>query len=144
MKVLTVSRNFLKGHPRAGQPTYFVKQILEGKKLHTIRANEKGAFKDGETISLRWWSGKPYRSSQVEFMQVRIGIQSVRIVYCSNGLRAFVDGKKIWAEDLVEADGLSRADFINWFFTPGKYGEFRGDIIHFTDFRYAKGGERGE
>lgn len=139
MKVLTVSRNFMQGHPRAGQPTHFVKAILEGRKLHTIRDNAKGYFRDGDMASLRWWSGKPYRSGQVEFKQVRLGIQPVRIVYCSNGVRAFVDGKKIWAEDLMAADGLDRSDFINWFFTPGKFEEFRGDILHFTNFRYAGG-----
>lgn len=141
MKVLTVSRRFLGKHPRAGQPTHFVKQILEGRKLHTIRENAKGYFKDGDEVSLRWWSGKPYRSAQVEFKQVCIGIQPVRIVYCSNGMRAFVEDKKIWAEDLIAADGLTRADFVNWFFVPGKFGEFRGDILHFTKFRYAKGNQ---
>lgn len=139
MKVLMVSRFFMKGHPREGENTHFHIRIQGGKKIHTIRANAKGYFKAGDQVSLRVWAGAPYRSKQVEFTQCTIGIEPVRIVYATNGLRAFVGQDPIWAEDLVRNDGLNMRDFVRWFFTPGRFEEFRGDIIHFTDFRYAKG-----
>lgn len=92
MKVLTCSRFFPKGHPKAGQPTHFVEKIeacladtIPGWEMsktfalhdwepyynctmpkgHTIRAGNR--FKVGDMASLRVWSDKPYRSKQVEF-----------------------------------------------------------------------------
>jgi hypothetical protein len=99
MKVLTCSRFFPKGHPKAGQETFFVEQVLnlilprlvnlndikpevrpyvndffiidgERQKHHTIRAGNR--FKPGDMVSLRVWSDKPYRSKQVEFAQVEV------------------------------------------------------------------------
>lgn len=90
MPVLTFSRHFPKGHPRAGQPTYFVEKILnslgiktasellpgvhdiindflmldsEYVKHHTIRAGHR--WKVGDKFSPRVWSGKPYQSKQI-------------------------------------------------------------------------------
>lgn len=100
MKVLICSRHFPKWHPKAGQPTYFVEQILSSilprplsvglhefpaaargyindfmvidglQKNHTIRPGSR--FKVGEMVSLRIWSDKPYRSKQIEFAQVEV------------------------------------------------------------------------
>lgn len=100
MKVLTFSRFFPKGHPKAGKPTYFVEKIWKqlGKagvntdewinkyvsemkcdlgswydaisKYHTIRVGNR--WKAGDIASLRVWSGAPYRSKQIEFAQVEI------------------------------------------------------------------------
>lgn len=50
----------------------FVPAILSGAKPHTIRAGLATRFKRGEVVSLRYWSGKPYRSKQVEFARVEI------------------------------------------------------------------------
>jgi hypothetical protein len=85
MKVITFSRFFPKGHPKEGQPTYFVEKIWAGladatdrmqgnvdmdwheyyngvPKWHTIRAGNR--WKVGDFFSPRFWSGKPYRSKQ--------------------------------------------------------------------------------
>lgn len=100
MKVLTFSRQFLQGHPKAGQPTFFVDKICttlrstgfislenvalyakyeavigpisskQGGKHHTIRPGKR--WKVGEMASLRVWSGKPYNSHQVEFARTRL------------------------------------------------------------------------
>lgn len=97
MKVLTFSRYFPKGHPRQGEPTFFMEKILsslgvtmktlpahlssivndfqmlcapEETKHTTIRAGER--FKPGDMVSLRVWSDKPYRSKQIEFAQVEV------------------------------------------------------------------------
>lgn len=89
-KVRTLSRTFMKGHPRAGEPTFFVEKFLlsrmsmgitikelkkydslvspEAKaklpKHHTIRMGRH--FKANDELTLAVWSGKPYRSKQVK------------------------------------------------------------------------------
>jgi len=89
-KVLILSREFPKYHPRAGEQTKFVEQFfnsiykqidLTGKngkpfaflpgfnefttetKHHTIRQGKR--WKVGDKFSPRVWSGKPYRSKQI-------------------------------------------------------------------------------
>lgn len=137
MKVLMISLGFPKGHRREGQLTGFVPKILDGTKLHTIRKNEKKHFVARDLVSLRHWTGRPYRSKQQEFATERIvSIEPVRIVYGSDGISAFVDGHRIDAADLVVNDGLNAPDFISWFFPDGRFGNFHGDILHFTDLRY--------
>jgi hypothetical protein len=97
MKVIIFSRFFPKGHPKAGQPTFFVEKIMAGladcqpgwkmndhftiynwheyynctwPKHHTIRAGNR--WKPGDMASLRVWSEKAYRSKQIEFAQVEV------------------------------------------------------------------------
>jgi hypothetical protein len=148
--VLTVSRTFPKTHKRAGQQTWFVEKINEaiipiseepimGKKIHTIRANyefwEKRAkqINDGEAIlSLRYWSGKPYNSKQVEFCQLtKIGLQ--KLDNPTNFFYAEIDGKKCNWEDVAKNDGLSFYDFCEWF--KGIQNSPMA-VIHFTEWRY--------
>lgn len=94
-KVITFSRYFPKGHPKEGQPTYFVEKFWKG--LETVGYSEplyffdelRGLgsvisgedynhawakkhtirngkrFKEGEEFSPRVWSGKPYTSPQI-------------------------------------------------------------------------------
>ena len=136
MKVLISSRHFPVSHRRAGEKTGFVEKILSGAKIHTIRANAKWYFRDGDMVSLRYWIKRPYCSPQEEFAQKQIGLEPVRIVFASNGINAFSGAERLDAMLLACADGLSMADFRDWFFPDGRFGEFRGDILHFTDFRY--------
>ena len=105
MKFIMCSRTFPAGHPRKGEPTYFVEKIwncfrmgfalpdsyrqwvdryipllkgdeylnstaVRGFKPHTIRPGSR--FKPGEIVSLRVWSGLPYRTKQIEFAQVEV------------------------------------------------------------------------
>ena len=69
--VITLSKKFLFGS-RKGEETHFKDKFLSGEKIHTIRANyplwEKRIkeVQEGKAIlSIREWSGKPYRSKQV-------------------------------------------------------------------------------
>jgi hypothetical protein len=139
--VIMVSERFPRYHPRAGEPTGFIVQDEDGQdklnpdKLHTIRENaklwEKRAKKinAGEArLSVRKWTGKPYRSKQKEILSLdKIGTEVINV-------------KSDRKEDLLilgkyfaSGDGLSEADFNSWF-------DFKLDevyvIIHFTDFRY--------
>jgi hypothetical protein len=155
--VLTVSRVFPKTHPRSGERTGFPSAIINalviGKtecKIHTIRGNyelwKKSADKinAGEAVlSIRYWSGVPYQSKQVEFMELgAIGIERVQILNTSEEMQIEVEEKECpWISEVAKNDGLSPEDFSNWFF-PKKiiknYDEcvFDGAIIHFTNFRY--------
>jgi hypothetical protein len=102
MKVLTCSRHFPKGHPKAGQPTWFVESILNsilrqsdgslslddimpaarpyvndfqliGGELYKHHTIRAGnRWKSGDMASLRIWSGMPYRSKQIEFAHVEV------------------------------------------------------------------------
>lgn len=164
MKVLTFSRFFPKSHPRAGDDTFFVEQILnsifprplsvgldefppaardyindfmviDGSRVkhHTIRAGAR--FSPGETISLRVWSDKPYRSKQIEFAQVEVKkVWKFEII--EDGY--FLDGKVLSYDQLKEVaknDGLEADDFECWFaYHPKKQGSyFTGQIISWSD-----------
>lgn len=137
--VITVSRTFPATHPRRGEATGFTQKITSQKKLHTIRANYslwKKRFQKIEAgeacLSLRYWSGKPYRSKQVEFLRLTredgIGIQKItmrreelpdRILY---GAQVLEEGQHIWTGDIrrpvdmyARNDGLTPEDFTAWF-----------------------------
>lgn len=148
--VLTVSRTFPKNHKRSGQNTWFKEKINEaimpisdepimGKKIHTVRGNyelwEKRArqINEGKAIlSVRYWSGKPYNSKQVEFLQLnKIGVQKLKDP--TNFVYAEIDGGICNWEDIAKNDGLSFDDFCEWF-------KIRQNkpmaVIHFTEFRY--------
>ena len=85
--VLTLSQQYQKGHPKDGLPTEFVEKLKSGTKLHTIRSNYELWAKRAEQInagkmelSIRVWSGKPYRSQQVEVARLtKLGVQRVQI-----------------------------------------------------------------
>lgn len=147
--VLLVSKKFLAGHPKRGKPTWFKEKLLCGAlyydaKLHTIRGNfqywdnivdEVNAGR--AVLSLRQWKGKPYKSKQEEFLQVKkLGIQLIEIK-ASKGLslpKIMVDGKMLQERTmfkLMANDGLSDEDFMNWFTE-----DFIGAIIHFSRLRY--------
>lgn len=140
--VLTVSNYFPSYHVKAGQPTGFVDAIYFGNKIHTIRANYELWRKRAEQInsgkailSLRYWSGKPYRSRQVEFMRLeKIGLEMLTTVdrFLNINCRPI---EKQTIIQLADNDGLSTSDFYIWF---SKYDLTTPlAIIHFTDFRYA-------
>lgn len=169
--VLTVSRHFPATHKRKGEPTNFVEKILENDsieitipnqapeflnfyrhnytpKLHTIRSNYQlwakriNEVQEGKAIlSLRFWSGKPYNSKQVEFAVLDkdsgCGIQDL-IFLNRNILDPIIainsDCLELDINDLYENDGLSFNDFKEWF---KKYDLSKPmAIIHFTRFRY--------
>lgn len=137
MKVLILSWKFPKSHARRDQLTEFLARYKRREKIHTIRENAKGYFKAGDAVSVRQWTGQAYRSKQLQIGTDKLGLEPVRIVNASNGLHAFVGGERIDVNELIRNDGLTQNDFREWFFPGGTFGEFRGDILHFTEFRYA-------
>lgn len=88
--VIILSEKFPTTHTRKGQETDFRRLFLNGNKIHTIRANfplwEKriAQIQKGEAVlSIRQWTGKPYRSKQVEIARLSyedgVGIQELRL-----------------------------------------------------------------
>lgn len=118
-KVLTFATVFPSSHPRAGQNTFFVEQILNGKKKHTIRSGQR--FKAGDKFSPRVWSGRPYRSKQFTICD-DLTIEEVYTIRMTNGhwhihldeyLPAYLSDKKL--SIIASNDGLELIDFQFWF-----------------------------
>lgn len=146
--VLTLSQYYQKGHPKEGQPTEFVEKLKAGVKLHTIRSNYELWARRAEQInagkmelSIRVWSGKPYRSQQVEVARLtKLGVQRVTILPMGAEHEPavkidecrFIDNG---AALLSKNDGLSYWDWHSWFLKGNPFG-FEGVILHFTDMRY--------
>lgn len=151
---ITLSRVFPATLPRAGELTEFETKLKAGKKIHTIRRNfdlwavnaekmQRGDF----YLSVRQWSGKPYRSKQREIHTIDkpIGVQRIQISYHHDFhankpylTARIIGGNDIDVVELAKNDGLSLSDFADWFFGKEPQGDmtFNGVIIHFTDFRY--------
>lgn len=139
--ILRVSKTFMANHPKAGEKTYFKELILTGSKIHTIRGNYQywkkiidQVNKGKAIISLRQWTGKPFRSKQEEFKQLShkdgVGIQ--KISKMSNYIEIDKRPKHCFLGTLAKNDGLGLYDFLEWF----RVKKFKGCIIHFTKFRY--------
>ena len=160
--VITLSKYFLANHKRAGEETHFKEKFLLGQgltdydtpslaKIHTIRANyplwEKRIreVQEGRAVlSIRQWTGKPYRSKQVEIAMLTakngVGVQKARIMPESNFLIAIDENydKYLCTADEIEKiaqnDGLSIEDWKEWF--RGYDLSKPMAIIHSTKFRY--------
>lgn len=157
--VITLSKTFMKGHPKEGELTHFRYQVEEAlnhpnagwKKIHTIRRNVplwKKRIKEIEAgeacLSIREWTGKPYRSKQVEIARLTkedgVGMQIIEghsvvmydtiSVYSMRGDFCSVRDAALLAEN----DGLSYDDWWEWFDDGEHYENLA--IIHFTKFRY--------
>ena len=153
--VITLSRHFLANHKRAGEETHFKEKFLLGQgltdydtpsmaKIHTIRANyplwEKRIkeVQDGHAVlSIRQWTGKPYRSKQIEIAMLTaengVGVQKLEFYNNTLGLChiGIVYQRKY---ELAHNDGLSFEDWEEWF--KGYDLSEPMAIIHFTKFRY--------
>lgn len=140
--VLIVSETFPKCHPRAGDHTGFCDKIFRKKKRHTIRKNAdlwKRRFekieRDEAYLSLRIWTGKPYRSKQKEILQLHkkdnIGIEIVQKT--QDGWYFKVDHAYADTHMIAKNDGLSIKDFSAWF---EDVDDEELALIYFTAMRY--------
>jgi hypothetical protein len=169
MKVLTVSRTFPKGHFREGELTFFVEKICRSvdlirgdvvhliesfmyancyPKYHTIRAGQR--WKIGDDISLRFWSGPPYRSKQVEFLKLKVvNIWNIQIFQNETEWDFFINGTKrgstAWKHNyheniidtLASNDGLRTSELLSWFKPKKIPFQFAGQIITWSkDINY--------
>lgn len=162
-RVITFSRYFPKGHPKAGEPTFFVEKIWTGladqwyvmddidfsgidfdfhlyyngqPKWHTIRSGNR--WKVGDKFSPRVWSGKPYASKQIVIApDIEIKkIWQVHINFKQTSPVLILDGTPTFfdrGKEIAKNDGLSLEDFIGWF----SKGEFHGQILSWSnDLKY--------
>lgn len=156
--VLMLSQVFPADHPRAGEPTNFEEKVLCGlgkssgfePKIHTMRSNYqywKDRFvlidKGDACLSIRKWSGKPYRSKTIEIARLTkedgIGLQkaSIRIdeiygvpeLFLENGMCT-----STWGGLIAKKDGLTSKDWCSWFRNYDLSKPIA--IIQFTKFRY--------
>lgn len=130
--VLIISQKFPKTHKKSGKATYFQINIKEKIKIHTIRKNcqlwekrIKEVEKGNAVLSVRVWTGLPYRSKQREIFQFTKN-DGVGIEKLDYGIGNY--------PDLAYNDGLLRQDFSDWFKDADKTKPLA--IIHFTPFRY--------
>lgn len=150
--VITLSKTFLKGHPKCGQETNFASKFAKGQlgyiskpnKIHTIRRNYDlwkkriQEVEEGKAIlSIRQWVDKPYRSKQEILANLTnkdgVGIQ---LLDCSS-ICPMIDGwllDDFQAERLAANDGLSLEYWEYWFDFGNESDKYA--IIHFTNFRY--------
>lgn len=145
--VITLSKVFLQGHPKAGKPTYFKERFMDGDKLHTIRLNKAywtpkiKEVQDGiAQLSVRQWSEKPFRSNQeilknltaddgVGFQDCIIDTEHELVLMERKTQKGLFDYDVL--PNVEENDSLSFFDFWTWF-----KEDTNAIIIHFTDFRY--------
>lgn len=159
--VITLSKKYPAYHAMAGCSTRFRDRITKGigmpipggfadiywdslaAKIHTIRDNyplwEKRIMEveRGEAcLSLREWSGRPYRSPQVEIACLTrddgVGLQKLEFNGRLSSLT--VDDKDVDLKTLAVNDGLSFDNWREWFKSYDLTQPMA--IIHFTKFRY--------
>jgi hypothetical protein len=145
--VVLLSKTFFPDHPRSLEETQFDKKVMAGLKIHTCRKNYEYWAKKiarlkevGGVLSIRQWSGKPYRSSQETIVDIPaefVGVQ--KLTFERNAkwppvIDSFVDGRYVSPLQLANNDGLSMKDFEAWF--KGYDLSEPLAIIHFTNFRY--------
>jgi len=153
--VLILSKKFPGDHKKAGKPTRFFELISVAQKIHTIRANYdfwenriNEINKGNAILSVRSWTGRPYKSKQKEHFKLgkgEVGIEG--LVFRNDNILEPIATKKnidfsnvkssiqeILLYNLAKNDGLLTPDFKEWF----KNYDLSGDmaIIHFTNFRY--------
>ena len=142
--VLTISTTFPQTHKRKGEFTCFVESIVLNEKIHTIRSNyelwEKriANINAGKALlSLRIWTGKPYRSKQSEIRKYySVGIEHLELTQ-AHFIPIIVNGNRYvepYLYKLAKNDGLSTDDFTEWFKNYDRIKPMA--IIHFTNFKY--------
>lgn len=91
----------------------FASAIVSGEKQNTIRLPRKRPIRAGDVVSLRTWTGLPYRSKQRTLGTARVeGVEPIRI----DAYGILVAGEKVNAETLAKGDGFSSfGEMLDWF-----------------------------
>ena len=160
--VVTLTKEFFKGHPRAGQSTLFARMVREGVKIHTCRDNAEYWTKKiemlksaGGTLCIREWSGKPYRSPQDTIAEIpaeTVHVSHLKLTRLTfdgptketryHSYSAMVNGKNVRVLEIANNDGfVNERDFVAFLdplFDKYKVSTIHLAIIHFTDYKYTK------
>jgi len=113
----------------------FAGMVADGRKCQTVRPVPKRMPQPGDTISLRCWEGKPYRSKQKVLREAvitevqRIDIDDRGFVWLDDFRIKFLSD---W-EKFTAADGFPKPeDFIEWF--RQQHGlPFTGIVLHWEN-----------
>lgn len=125
----------------------FVELLLSGKKKTTIRRGDMaGAAKRwplGCPVSLRFWSGTPYHSPQVEFAQAEVcGVDFVRLNIPTRGF--YFNGRPIISDRFLDLhaqlDGFRNfAELVVWFEQNHGLVDFQGVRAQFKNVKETPG-----
>jgi hypothetical protein len=118
-----------------GFKPHFVRPILDGVKIHSIRGDARDRWHAGNSIQMA--TGVRTRQYHCFKEGTCKSIQRLAITWDNNHALFYVsvDGRELdfyEVHNLSISDGFTRVDdFLKWF-NRG----FEGKIIHWTDFRY--------
>lgn len=156
-KLLSFTRYYPAHHPKKGQLTYFVEQLLnfleakgtdvktaeqrytlplaenygitKGIKRHTIRRGFE--WNTGEIIRPCIWEGKPHESRLVPLL-LNLKIHSIWEIRCTHRSEIFLNGTRlseIEVDVLARNDGLRTEDLLQWIQPLAGMPDFAGQII---------------
>ena len=133
-----------------GTPTLFYEKIMAGVfdlefvkeavKLHSIREGER--WRAGMEIQMSFGvRTKKYRQFNKGIKELSVCVSTQRIVmdylFQTDCLQIYIEGRKLPSKEaikLIHNDGLTRDQFINWFFSQRT--SFKGQIVHWTNLKY--------
>jgi hypothetical protein len=111
-------------------------------KIHTCQSNYEYWAKKinrlkevGGVLSVRQWSGVPFRSKQEIIVDVPaeyVGIQ--RAVFTEDMKGVYIDDNFVFIEEFANNDGLSYEDFCEWLKNYDISKPLA--VIHFTKYQY--------
>lgn len=106
-------------HVRVFKPQ-FAPLVESGVKCQTVRPIPKRMPQPGDRISLRMWSGKPYRSKQRHLREsVIVKVEAISLCDTGRGMLADIGNHTLTDEELnafAAADGFNNAiEMFNWF-----------------------------
>jgi ASC-1-like (ASCH) protein len=119
----------------------YVEDIKSGVKIHTIRLDKPNRWKPG--MKIHFWRGNPRnvnakRKSYAFDEGVCKSVQTIEIIYPTeyfNDTIIKVDGRKLTTDEmklLAWNDGFANLIEFQMHFNY----DFKGKIIHWTDFKY--------
>lgn len=107
--------------------------IQSGRKYHTIRPPaRRRRYAKGDALSLRVWTGKPYRSKQCEFASAIVEKTCFISIELIADMR--LDGKWLTEEEqdrFAYADGFNNAADLRGWFVVHHSLPFHGTVIYF-------------
>jgi len=109
----------------------FVNAIRAGTKRQTIRPPRKRKISVGDKLSIRRWTGKPYRSKQEIIRETEaVRVEAIRFGF------DYMHFESMWFTS-VNRDAFARADgfqdfdtMLAWFWKTHGPGEFSGICIY--------------
>ena len=106
----------------------FSELVRKGRKATTIRKTAR--CKPGDVLSLRRWTGKPYRSPQEELLRVECrSVQPIRLTATS----ATLSGRQLWCPALARGEGFRDWEDMRDWFSRVHGLPFEGAFIQWSD-----------